>query len=223
MTMMALDKVLFYFDFRNIDVWNLYFCNSFLFNLKPKLNKKKDVVRVFPPLLFNFFVRIPTQYNNSIVILRNYKAMVCITDESVPNVCIWYVIPVCWVRYIFYRNKSFYLSNVEFCCRHNIIHETEWPDYIVFQPMSIELSNDVRLFPLFHYGISKCEHERPRNFKIYEIGGVFEDVEFCCEYGFHGSKTELSNEVKIVLSHHFLSIIMQIMYSCKFYIILILL
>ena len=102
--------------------------------------------------------------------------------------------------------------------------------------MSIELLDDVRLFPsLFHYGISECG--RPRCFKINEIGGCFEDVEIlnsyctksfpflcgfpdfvyaCRNYGFNGNENELSSEVKIVLSHYYLSKIIQSVFACRF-------
>lgn len=33
--MRALHNVLLYFGKWNMDIWNLYFCNSFLFQLKP--------------------------------------------------------------------------------------------------------------------------------------------------------------------------------------------
>ena len=149
---------------------------------------------------------------------------------------LWYVIPVSWVKYIFFRNESFYLANVQFCCRHNILHKTEWPHYVVYQQMSIELVDNVHLIPsLFHYGILKCGH--PRCFKIHQIGGCFEDenllytyhqksypflcgyidvVKACHEFGSNGNENELSKEVKTVMSHYFLSKIIQTVFACEF-------
>ena len=234
--MQALDKVLMYFGFNNIDIWNLYFCNSFLFNLKPRLNKRQKIKRVFPPRLFHN-VRIPSEFNQTIIILRNYKALVCVQDPHT-TVCVWYVVPIVWVRYIYYMHGSFYLSNIEFCCRHNVIHETEWPDYIIVQPMSIELLDDIRLFPsLFHFGISDCE-QSVKCFKILELGGYYVNDRTCnyvskfraflfgyhdfiiesdkCGIGFRGyDELGFPLAAKFVLSHPQLSKIIQIMFVCK--------
>ena len=235
--MQALDKVLMYFGFNNIDVWNLYFCNSFLFDLKPRLNKRQKIKRVFPPRLVSG-VRIPSEYNQTIIILRNYKALVCVQDPHT-LVCVWYMIPIVWVRYIYYKNGSFYLSNIEFCCRHNMIYETNWMDYAIVQPMSIELLDDIRLFPsLFHFGISDCKIS-VKCFKILQSGGFYLNDSHSCTYvskicafllgyrdfikesdkcgiGFRGyDESGVPLAVKYILSQPQLSKIIQIMFVCK--------
>ena len=225
--MLALRQVLLYFDLFDIDLWNLYFCNSFLYALRP-LNS--TVKKVFPTAL-DYRVQIRHEYRNMIIILRNYKALICVNYSDIDYR--WYVVPIGWTKYIFVKNGDFYLSNVKFCCRHNIIHESVWPDYVMHQPVSILLIDPIRLFPsLFHYGIQKCS-ERVRCFNVLEIGGHycdffyqikthpflygFSDFVFTCrKYGYKASEDELSSEVKLVLSHFYLSKIIQTIFCCEY-------
>ena len=228
--MLALSQVLLYFDLFNAYLWNLYFCNSFLYAMKPVISGVKWVY----PLLLDSRIQIRKEFRNTIIVLRNYRALVCLNRSDL-NFPVWFVIPVSWVRYIFFKNNHFYLSNVKFCCRHNIIHESDWPDCTLHQPMSIVLIDNVRLFPsLFHFGVSKC---RVKCFKLLELGGCFEEPDLlhsfhmksypficgyldfvyaCCNYGFNANENELSSEVKIILSHFYLSKIVQSIFVCDY-------
>lgn len=64
--MQALKQVLLYFGFRNIEIWNLYFCNSFLFQLKPIISR---VTQVFPSLSSSYCIRIRKEYCDTIIVL----------------------------------------------------------------------------------------------------------------------------------------------------------
>ena len=226
--MLALRQTLFYFGLFDVDLWNLYYCNSFLYALKPLNTRVKEV---FPAAL-DFRVQIRHEYRNTIIILRNYKALICVNYSDIDYR--WYIVPIIWTKYIFVKNgKRFYLSNVKFCCRHNIVHETEWVDYVAHQPMSLLLFDSIRLFPsLFHYGVQKCGKIKGY-FNVMEIGGVYTDlfeymvkshpficgypdfVYSCRYYGYNAKDDELSFEVKRVLSHFYLSKIIQMVFCCK--------
>lgn len=65
--MEALCQVLLYFGYCNYEIWNFYFCNSYLFRLKP-LNRK-CVRKVFPSLLNSYFIKIQKEYCETIIVL----------------------------------------------------------------------------------------------------------------------------------------------------------
>lgn len=101
------------------------------------------------------------------MIFKNYKVLVKINEA-------WFVILADSVKYIFYKNMNFYLNVDRFCCRHNIIHETEWPHYLKCNFQLICLHENIRVIPSFHYGISDCRKSGsrfPNDLKILMIGG----------------------------------------------------